>query len=68
MRKEGLRIDDDLTRLRQEERSALDPDFKSFTTKGYKPLFIGSQLMYYHNDKAHICKKGRADLDAIPSA
>ncbi len=66
MRKEGLRVDDDLTRLQQEERSALDPDFKSFKTKGYKHFFRGSQLMYYHNDKAHICKKGKAD--AIPSA
>ena len=60
VRQAGFRIDDDLTRLQQEERKSYDADFKTLKSKGYSPFFRGSQLHYFHADKMHTCRQGMA--------
>ena len=60
LRQAGFRIDDDLTRLQQEERKSYDADFKTLKSKGYSPFFRGSQLHYFHADKMHTCRQGMA--------
>lgn len=60
LRQAGFRIDDDLTRLQQEERKSYDGDFKTLKSKGYSPFFRGSQLHYFHADKMHTCRQGMA--------
>lgn len=60
LRQAGFRVDDDLTRLQQDERRSLDADFNTLKSKGYRPFFRGSQLQYFHADNMNSCKKGRA--------
>ena len=58
-RKQGVRIDDDLTR-QQQQRSALNPDFQLLKTKGYKPFFRGAALRYRAGNKIATCNRGQA--------
>lgn len=60
LRQAGFRIDDDLTRLQQEERKSYDADFNTLKSKGYSPFFRGSLLHYFHADKMHTCRQGMA--------
>ncbi|KAL3156597.1 hypothetical protein ABBQ38_000886 [Trebouxia sp. C0009 RCD-2024] len=66
LRQAGFRLDDDLTRLQQKERKSVDAEFKALKSKGYSPFFRGSQLQYFHAEKMHTCRKGRAN--SIPHA
>ena len=58
----GIRVDDDLTRLQQQERQSLSDDFSSLKNKGHKPFFRGSELKYYFANKMHTCQKGKANM------
>ena len=60
LRQAGFRVDDDLTPLQQQERTLLEEDAETLRTKGYHPFFRGSQLHYFHRDKMHTCRKGKA--------
>ncbi|KAL8987771.1 MAG: hypothetical protein Q9169_008653 [Polycauliona sp. 2 TL-2023] len=42
----GIRCDDDLTRLQQQQREDLSADFQTLKSKGYTPFLRGSQLRY----------------------
>ena len=61
LRQAGIRLDDDLTRVQQNERRGLDLDFQILKGKGYQPYFRGSLLKYYSGNKNHTCAKGKAD-------
>ena len=67
MRESGLRLDDWLTEVQQQERSSLNNDFQTLEGKEYKPFFRGSVLMYRSSKKACVCQKGKADT-APPDA
>ena len=60
LRQAGIRVDDDLTRLQQQQRQDLDGDFKILKAKGCKPFFRGSQLKCHVNNKLRFCSKGQA--------
>ena len=60
LRQAGFKVDDDLTPLQQQERRLLDEDAETLRTKGYHPFFRGSQLHYFHKEKLHTCRKGKA--------
>ena len=60
IRQSGVRIDDDLTRLQQQERQTLDSDFRQLKAKGYKPFFRGSQLKYHCNNVLSTCNRGQS--------
>ena len=60
LRQTGIRVDDDITRLQQQQRQELDDDFKILKAKGYKPFFRGSQLKCRVNNKLRLCSKGQA--------
>ena len=60
LRPGGIRLDDDLTRLQQQEREQLSADFNSLKSKGHKPFFRGSSLKFRHADKMHTCKRNGA--------
>ena len=60
LRQAGIRVDDDLTRLQQQQRQDLDGDFKILKAKGCKPFFRGSQLKYHVNNELCLCSKGQA--------
>ena len=60
VRQAGLKADDDLTPLQQQERTLLEEDAETLRIKGYHPFFRGSQLHYCHNEKMHTCRKGKA--------
>ena len=53
MRERGLRLDDWLTEVQQQERSSLNNDFQTLKGKGYKPFFRGSVLVY-RSSKTHV--------------
>ena len=59
-RQAGIRCDDYLTRLQQQERQALSEDFTALKAKGHKPFFRGSELKYHHADKIHTCRQSQA--------
>ena len=61
MRERGLRLDDWLTEVQQQERSSLNNDFQTLKEKGYKPFFRGSVLMYRSNEKPCVCLESKAD-------
>ena len=61
MRESGLRLDDWLTEVQQQERSSLNNDFQTLEGKEYKPFFRGSLLMYRSSEQACVCQKGKAD-------
>ena len=69
MHERGLRLDDWLTEVQQQERSSLNNDFQTLKGKGYKPFFRGSVLMYRSSEKAYacVCQTGKADT-APPAA
>ena len=46
MRERGLRLDDWLTEVQQQERSSLNNDFQTLKEKRYMPFFRGSVLLY----------------------
>ena len=56
----GLRYDDDLTRLQQNQRSNLSADFNVLKPKGLKPFYRGSSLKFRHCNKTYSCKKDGA--------
>ena len=56
-RQAGIRCDDYLTRLQQQEGRVLSEDFKA---KGHTPFFRGSELKYFHADEMHLCKQSQA--------
>ena len=60
LRSHGIRCDDDLTRLQQQEREQLSTDFNTLKSKGHKPFFRGSSLKFRHADKMHTCKRNGA--------
>ena len=62
LRQAGIspRVDDDLTRLQQQQRQDLDGDFKILKAKGCKPFFRGSQLKCHVNNELRLCSKGQA--------
>ena len=60
LRQAGIRVDDDLTRLQQQQRQDLDCDFKILKAKGCKPFFRGSQLKCHVNNELRSCSKGQA--------
>ena len=60
LRQAGFKVDDDLTPLQQQERRLLEQDAETLRTKGYHPFFRGSQLHYFHKEKLHTCRKGKA--------
>ena len=59
-RQAGIRCDDYLTRLQQQERQALSEDFTALKAKGHKPFFRGSELKYHHADKMYTCRQSQA--------
>ena len=65
LRQAGFKVDDDLTRLQQQERKSFGDDFAVLKAKGHNPFFRGSQLHFYAN-KMQTCRKGKAS--AIPPA
>ena len=66
VRQACLKVDDDLAPLQQQERTLLEVDAETLRIKGYHPFFRGSQLHYFHNEKMHTCRKGKAG--SVPSA
>lgn len=56
----GVRLDDDLTRLQQQQRQALNDDFQLLKNKGCKPFFRGAQLRCHIGNKSITCNKGQA--------
>ena len=38
----------------------LEEDAETLWTKGYLPFLRGSQLHYFHKEKMHTCRKGKA--------
>ena len=60
LRQNGLRCDDYLTRLQQQENKHLPEDFQALQAKGYKPFFKGSILMYSWAGDTYICGLGQA--------
>ena len=66
MRAKGISVDDDLTRVQQQERQGLSDDFSGLKSKGHKPFFRGSELKYHFANKMHTCEKGKANR--APSA
>ena len=60
LRQAGIRCDDHLTRLQQQERQVLSEDFNALKAKGHKPFFRGSELKCYYADKMHNCKQSQA--------
>ena len=60
LRTKGIRCDDDLTRLQQQEREQLSTDFNTLKSKGHKPFFRGSSSKFRHADKMHTCKRNGA--------
>ena len=67
MRERGLRLDDWLTEVQQQERSSLNNDLQTLKGKGYEPFFRGSVLIYRSSEKACVGQKGKADT-APPAA
>ena len=65
LRQAGFKVNDDLTRLQQQERKSFGDDFAVLKAKGHNPFFRGSQLHFYA-DKMQTCRKGKAS--AIPLA
>lgn len=59
-RKSGIRFDDDLTNLQQQEKEDLADDFQRLKTKGHKPFVRKSESRFYFDDCAHSCMKGQA--------
>ena len=59
-RQAGVRCDDYLTRLQQQERQVISEDFIALKVKGHKPFFRGSELEYHHADKMHTCRQSQA--------
>ena len=57
----GLRYDDDLTRLQQQQRQELSADFNILKSKGYKPFYRGSSLKFRNADKTFTCKRDGAN-------
>ena len=57
----GLRYDDDLTRLQQQQRQDLSADFDTLKTKGHKAFYRGSALKFRHADKTRTCKRNGAN-------
>ena len=41
LRQAGFKVDDDLTRLQQQERKSIGDDFAVLKTKGHNPFFLG---------------------------
>ncbi len=66
MRERGLRLDDWLTEVQQQEKSRPNTD-QMLREKEYKPFFRGSVLMYRSSEKACVCLKGKADT-VLPAA
>ena len=60
LRQGGIRCDDNLTRLQQQERQGLSEDFSALKAKGHKPFFRGSELKLYYADKMHTCTQSQA--------
>ena len=60
LRQKGIRCDDDLTRLQQQEEKQLSEDFQVLKAKGHKPFFRGSHLKYHWADETYNCKLGQA--------
>ena len=61
LRQAGVRCDDHLTRLQQQERQVLSEDLHSaLKAKGQAPFFRGSELKYFNADKMHTCKQSQA--------
>ena len=60
LRQNGIRCDDYLTRMQQEERKQLTEDFQALKAKGRKPFFRGSCLKYHSADKIRSCTLGQA--------
>ena len=56
----GIRLDDDLTRLQQQQRQAWNDDFQLLKAKGCKPLCRGAWLRCRVGDKSVTCNKGQA--------
>ena len=65
LRQAGFKVNDDLTRLQQQERKSLGDDFAVLKTKGHTPFFRGSQLHFYA-DRMQTCRNGKAST--IPPA
>ena len=65
LRQAGFKVDDDLTRLQQQEQKSLGDDFAVLKTKGHTPFFRGSQLHFYA-DRMQTCRNGKAST--IPPA
>jgi len=61
LRQAGFRVDDDLTRSQQAERSSLSLDFQGLKSKENQPYFRGSLRKYYSDNRTHTCGKGKAD-------
>ena len=61
----GLKYNDDLTRSQQSERQDLSADFSILTTKGHKPSYRGSSLMFRHADKLCTCKRNGANTASV---
>lgn len=60
LRAKGIRLDDDLTRLQQQERADLAEDFVKLKNNGISPFFRGSSLCFYNGKKKQFCRKGQA--------
>ena len=54
LRQAGLKVDDDLTRLQQQERKSFGDDFAVLKAKGHNPFFRGSQLHVYTSESTQI--------------
>ena len=47
LRQAGFKVDDDLTRLQQQEHKSFGDDFAVLKAKGHNPFFRKSQLQFY---------------------
>ena len=60
LRAQGIRMDDDLTRMQQQERADLAADFAELKENGVTSFFQRSSVCIYNGRKKQFCRKGQA--------